>query len=219
MLKNFINKNKKSTKLLLNLAALLLGLLLPFSFAPYNQFWLMFPLLTGLFVITVNQLPKVAFQRGWLFGFGWFVHGVSWIYYSLHVHGGAPVIMAYIMVALMAACLALFPALALYFARKLFNVSISKQLYLIFPLCLLLGEWLRGYVLTGLPWLQLGYAQIDTPLAGYVPLIGGLGISGLVALISGLLAWMLLEKKISVSSYYYYFYLVTGLCFNESRLG
>jgi len=199
MLHNYINKNKKFRKPLLNLSALLSGLLLPFSFAPYNHNWLMFPLLIWLFVITVNQLPKVAFQRGWLFGFGWLVHGVSWIYYSLHVHGGAPAFLAYLIISLLAAYLALFPGLALYLARKLFNVSISKQLYLVFPVFWLLGEWLRGYFLTGFSWLQLGYAQIDTPLAGYAPVIGGLGISGLIALTSGLLAWVLFEKKYQYS--------------------
>jgi len=195
MLQNFVNKNKKSRKLLLNLSALLSGLLLPFSFAPYNQFWLMFPLLIWLFVIVVNQLPKIAFQRGWLFGFGWLAHGTSWIYYSLHVHGGAPSFLAYLIIGLLAAYLALFPGLMFYLSRKLFNVSVSKQLYFVFPTFLLIGEWLRGYFLTGFSWLQLGYAQIDTPLAGYASLIGGLGVSGMCALTSGLLAWMILEKK------------------------
>ena len=38
---------------------------------------------------------------------------------------------------------------------------------LVLPLMFTLFEWLRGYVLTGFPWLQPGYAQIDTWLSGY----------------------------------------------------
>jgi apolipoprotein N-acyltransferase len=195
MLINYIKKNKKTRKLLLDLSVLFSGLLLPFSFAPYHQFWLMFPLLSWLFIVCVDQAPKIAFKRGWLFSFGWLAHGSSWIYYSLHVHGGAPAFLAYLIIGLLAAYLSLFPGLVFYTVRKFFNVSIAKQLYFVFPLGILLAEWLRGYVLTGFSWVQLGYAQIDTPLAGYAPVIGGLGITGIVALISGLLAWGVVEKK------------------------
>ncbi|MCW9013354.1 MAG: apolipoprotein N-acyltransferase [Gammaproteobacteria bacterium] len=194
MLLDYIKTKNKTRIKLLDFTALIAGLLLPFSYAPYNQFWLMFPLLGWLFLITVNQLPKRAFYRGWWFGMGWFAHGISWIYYSLHYHGNTPVFLATLIILLLAAYLSLFPGLALYSARKFFKATLTKQLAVIFPLFWLLSEWLRGYFLTGFPWLQTGYAQIDTPLAGYAPVIGGLGMSGLVALSSGLLAIAVCKK-------------------------
>jgi apolipoprotein N-acyltransferase len=53
------------------------------------------------------------------------------------------------------------------------------------------GCWrngLRGWVFTGFPWLNLGYSQIETPLAGFAPLLGVYGVSWLTALLAGLLA-------------------------------
>lgn len=192
----FINKGVKSRRVLIDVSVFVSGLLLAFAFAPYNHAWLMFVLLAWVMLCIVDQTPGKAFWRGWLFGLGGFVHGIHWIYYSLYYHGGTPFILASALVVLLSAYLALFPALAFYIARKWFPVSIEKQLLLLFPASWLLTEWLRGYVFTGFPWLQLGYAQIDTALAGYGPLIGGLGLGGLTMLSAGLLAMLALNKKI-----------------------
>jgi len=54
----------------------------------------------------------------------------------------------------------------------------------------LLCEWLRGWVLTGFPWLAVGYSQTPpSPLAGFLPMLGVYGVGGLVALIAGVLAY------------------------------
>ena len=188
MISKLFDKRHKGKQLFFDISALPAGLLLAYAFAPYDHFWLAFPLLAWLFLICVYASPGRAFRRGWLFGFGWFVHGVHWIYYSLHYHGGTPDILAGIIVALLAAYLALFPALALYAAQKFFSVSARYKLIVIMPALWLMSEWLRGYFLTGFPWLQSGYSQLDAPLAGYAPLIGALGVSGLLALSAGLLA-------------------------------
>ncbi len=178
------------------LACLSSGALLPFSFAPYNLFWLQFVLLCLLFFTCIQQSPRRVFVRGLLFGLGWFAHGVHWIYYSLHLHGGAPLFLALLMVFLMGLVLALFPALALYLSNRFYRLNNTQQLLIVYPLMLTLFEWLRGYVLTGFPWLQLGYAHIDTPLSGYAPLFGGLGVGYIVALLSAVMVLSFLKRKI-----------------------
>lgn len=176
-------------------SAFIAGLLLPFAYAPYDQFWITFPLLGWLFFLVHKQTARRAALLGWLFGLGWFFHGVHWIYYSLHYHGGTPMWLVIIMLALLSAYLAIFPALAMYVAQKLFNTSRIIKVIVVLPALWVLSEWLRGWLFTGFPWLQIGYAQIDTPLAGYAPLVGGLGVSYFSALTAGLLIMLLMGGK------------------------
>ena len=187
----YLNSHLRIREFVLYLALFSSGLLLVFGFAPYNQFWLVYPLIAGWFMLIVNQPAGSVFKRSFWFSLGWFSHGIYWIYYSLHMHGGAPAVMAVFMVFCLAAVLALFPAVCLWLSRKYIVLNHKWQLLLLFPLALLMAEWLRGVVLTGLPWVQLGYSQVDTPLAGYAPVIGGLGVTALTAFIAGILAYMM----------------------------
>ncbi|MEY3201581.1 MAG: hypothetical protein RIR70_1131, partial [Pseudomonadota bacterium] len=53
------------------------------------------------------------------------------------------------------------------------------------------GEWLRGVVLTGFPWLAVGYSQSPpSPLAGFAPIFGVYGVGFVTALLAGLMAVM-----------------------------
>src|SRR5204862_4393893 len=56
-----------------------------------------------------------------------------------------------------------------------------------FPAAWTLFEWLRGWVFTGVPWLALGYSQLDSRLAGLAPVVGVYGVSFATALCAGLL--------------------------------
>src|SRR5207237_9333011 len=55
------------------------------------------------------------------------------------------------------------------------------------PALWVLFEWWRGWFLSGFPWLNLGYSQIDTPLGAYAPLVGVYGVSLFTAISAGLL--------------------------------
>ena len=67
---------------------------------------------------------------------------------------------------------------------------------MVMPLVWLLIEYLRGYlVLNGFPWLQTGYSQLETPLAGYIPVAGVYGTGFLAALTAAAMVTIVQFRK------------------------
>ncbi|GIR71052.1 MAG: hypothetical protein CM15mP74_23030 [Halieaceae bacterium] len=52
----------------------------------------------------------------------------------------------------------------------------------------MLFEWLRSWLLTGFPWLYAGYGALDSPLAGWIPVVGVYGTSWFLVAIGCLVA-------------------------------
>lgn len=171
-----------------NALALFAGALTPFAFAPFNFFPLAFIGPALLFLTWHGASRAQAAWRGFLFGFGLFGVGVSWVYVSLHTFGNMPPVLAGIAVVLFAGGLALFPALAGWLQGHFARLGGALHLALFVPGAWVFVEWLRGWVLTGFPWLNLGYSQTDTPIANLAPWLGVYGMSFAVALTAGLLA-------------------------------
>jgi apolipoprotein N-acyltransferase len=173
------------------LAALLGALAVP-GFAPLGWFPLPILSLAGLFWLAADVAPKRAFRLGWAYGLGLFLAGVSWVYVSISTYGGMPAPIAALATLLFCAFVALFPALALGLGARLSGPGCRRSA-LALPAAWVLGEWTRGWIFTGFPWLALGYSQVpDSPLAGYAPVLGVYGVSLLAALSAGLLTLLLL---------------------------
>jgi len=171
-----------------SLLALCAGVLAVFSFAPFGWF-LLAPLALALLLESLrHSSPRAAFWRGWLFGLGLFGVGVFWIRISLNEFGNLPPVAANLLTLLFVAVMALFVALFAWAQRRLAPEPGPRVLLLVFPALWMLIEWIRGWFLTGFPWLTLGYSQTDGPLSGYAPLLGVHGVSLAVAL-SGALLW------------------------------
>ncbi|MCW9047703.1 MAG: apolipoprotein N-acyltransferase [Gammaproteobacteria bacterium] len=184
---------------IIEVLSLICGALLPFSFSPYDYFWLQFPLISFIFIACLGQKPSVTFRRAFLFGMGWFGHGIYWLFYSLHYHGGMPEPVAVTTIVLLAAYMSLFPAFSFYLANRLIKTSEFNMLVVIYPISWMLFDWFRGYFLTGFPWVQIGIAHIDTYLSGYGPVVGGLGIGLIVTVISGLLSASLFKSNFKIA--------------------
>lgn len=175
-------------------AAFLLGAAVPFAFAPFGRYPLAVAALALLFLLLRGRAPGAAFRLAYAFGLGMFGIGVNWVYISIHYFGHSPLPAAIGVMLLLVAFLSLFPAaLAWAVARGAPGGTGGEtaRLLLILPAGWALAEWVRGWLFTGFPWLNIGYTQIDAPLAGYAPLLGIYGLGWLVALSAGLLAWTL----------------------------
>ncbi|CAH1209481.1 Apolipoprotein N-acyltransferase [Candidatus Nitrotoga sp. BS] len=169
--------------------AFCLGLLTVLGFAPFSLFPLVIFTLAALFWLWQRANGKrAAAWLGFFFGFGLFSAGTGWLYIAQHDYGGMPVLLALFTTALLAAFLALFPALIGYLQAMLRVPSWARLIFLIPALWVLL-EWIRGLLFTGFPWLTVAYSQVSaSPLVGYAPLFGVYGVSLAVTLSAGLLA-------------------------------
>lgn len=156
-----------------NLLALVAGALTTLSLAPFD-IWPLALLSIGLIYLGLRELPaKQAAGRGWCYGFGLFASGVSWVYVSIHDFGAAPPLLAGALTLGFVAGLALFFALLGWLWSRWFRQSSSPLTnVLVFTALWLALDALRGWVLTGFPWLYAGYSQLEGPLAGLAPLGG-----------------------------------------------
>ncbi len=173
------------------LAALLLGAVSVLAYAPVGWFPLVFLTLGGLFALLgeLGDGPRRSRDGaliGAAFGAGLFIAGVSWVYVSLSVFGGMPTPVAALATLLFCLVLAGFPAAAAALFVRLAPVAWLPRA-LIFAALWTLAEYLRGWVLTGFPWLAVGYAQgPPSPLAGFAPVFGVYGLTLLSALLAAL---------------------------------
>ena len=165
-----------------NWLSFILGLSLVFAYAPFSQWYLMLFIPAIFFYHLSNKPPKKSAKLMFFFALGWFASGISWVHVSIDQFGGLPVIVSLGLMLLLCLYLALFPALAAYLTACFSNKK-QLDLWLLIPFWLIC-EYLRSVVLTGFPWLSLGYSQIDSPLANFAPLIGEVGITALIILIN-----------------------------------
>lgn len=188
------------------LCAAALGALNTLSFAPTpHGGWLAIAIFAVFYLgLTRTTGWKSALFTGWAFGFGNFVTGVWWLYVSMHFYGGMPAPLAGGAVALFSLYLGLYPALAAviwsFCAGHASNGRVDNRPFsptwhgaFAFASAWALGEWARGYVFTGFPWLSSGYTQVDGPLAGFAPIAGVYGVGWVLALVAALVVQVLVR--------------------------
>jgi apolipoprotein N-acyltransferase len=160
---------------------------MPLAFAPFDLAPIALLSLALLFYSWRETGPWQSFQIGYLFGLAQFGVGVSWVYISLHDYGGASPVAAAALTCALVAFLALYPALAGAISARLFQTNPILRMIVAYPALWTLTEWVRGWFISGFPWLNVGYSQLDTPIAGFAPVIGVYGVGWLTALSAGLI--------------------------------
>jgi len=130
--------------------------------------------------------PRRAAALGFTFGTAWLCAGTWWLFVSLHRYGGLPAWLAVLAVFALSAFLSLYLASAMAAVARWRSAGTAPSAVL-FAAAWLLAELARGVIFTGFPWLAVGYAYVDSPLAGLAP---WLGVYGLGAVAAGLAAWI-----------------------------
>ncbi len=189
--------------------AFFLGALSTLSFAPFN-IWLLALLcpagLMGLWVqmdsapresttTTVRAKARRGASLGFAYGLGSFAAGTWWLYISIRIFGQAPLWVALIVMSALVLVMASYYAALGYAVLRWMPLGSALGLCLLVPCAWLLVEWLRGWFLSGFPWMSLGYSQTDTWLSGFAPLIGVYGLSGCLLVMAGTSIWVLSKGR------------------------
>lgn len=135
-----------------------------------------------------GQRPLRALSLGFAAGLVYFVGTTYWTSSVLATFGGLPLALAILAMLLLAAYLALFPALGAVVTARMVNRAGLLGLFFAVP-AWVATEFLRGLLFGGFPWVPLGNSQVTVlPVAQLASVLGVYGVSALVALVNASLA-------------------------------
>lgn len=154
----------------------LCGALTMSSFAPVGWYAVAPILLLPLLAASLYLPAKTAARIGFCYGSGLFLTGTYWLYISIHVFGQAPLWVALIIMLGLVMFMGLYYALTAWLISRL-AAGRPARFLLVAPTAWVTIEWIRGWFISGFPWMSLGYSQIDSPLAGLAPVVGVYGLS------------------------------------------
>ncbi len=174
--------------------ALLSGALLALSFPKYGHAAFAWTALAPLWIAVAIDRRR-AFVLGWAAGALHFSLTVSWVVEVMHLHGGLPMVVAWLVMLLLAAYLALYPALAAALLGRAIDRHGVGALWLA-PWLWVAAEWLRGWVGGGFPWALLGTSQAGVaPVIQLASVTGVFGVSLLLALVSTATAVLVVSRR------------------------
>jgi apolipoprotein N-acyltransferase len=152
---------------ILYLTPFFIGLLTVFSFQPFNITLLNLLILPIFFYLTVyiNKRSKSTFRKkpykknlfifGSLFGFGFYLSGVSWITYSLTFDENFKILIPFALI-LIPLFLSLFSGFTILLIGPYLSYNISS--IFIFSGALSFSDYLRAKLFTGFPWNLWAYS-------------------------------------------------------------
>ncbi len=156
--------------LILYIIPLIIGLLTVISFHPFNITiinLIIFPLLFYL-IVYINKKSKSIYRKkplrknlfifGLLFGFGFYLSGISWIVNSLTFDDNFKVLIPFAII-LIPLFLSLFIALPILFIGPYLNFSFASVF--LFSGIIAFSDYLRAQILTGFPWNLWAYSSVS----------------------------------------------------------
>lgn len=150
------------------------------------------PIIGGaLLLVLLSARPlSQSFGLGFAFGVGHFIVGLWWIATAFTFQAAMPTWMGWVAVVGLSACLALYPAIAAFAARRLATRIVPLSLW--FAGLFILTEILRGTLFSGFSWNPLGSGWLQLEgVSALAAIIGANGLSGIALLCAGSLAVLL----------------------------
>jgi apolipoprotein N-acyltransferase len=152
-------------------------------------------------LVTLCEGPlRRAFWLGLLTGGIYFTGTLYWITRVMVVYGGVPTALAVPINAALVAYLALFPALFALIVRRLI-AAYGLNALIAAPFVWIATEFGREHLLTGFPWVLLGYSQTSVlQVAQLASVVGVYGVSLLVAAVSAALALAVRRRYVPIAT-------------------
>jgi apolipoprotein N-acyltransferase len=177
--------------------ALVSGVLLCLSLPGSGGLWpLLFVALVPLLAVLPTAKPGQAVRYGLATGMVHYLTLLYWIVIVLGRYGGLPWYFSYPALLLLAFVLSLFFVVFTVAARYLL-VESSPFLALWALPCIWVGlDWVRSFLFTGFPWMDLGYGLWNVPrLIQVSDITGHYGVTFIILLINSLAALLLTERS------------------------
>ena len=163
--------------------AVVTGILLALSFPKPGLSLLAWGAFVPLLWVLAETTPRQAFRLGFSAGFVAYAGIVYWLTIVMNSYGKLSLPVSLMLTLVMAAYLALYPAVACALVRSSEIGGVSPGFS--FPVVWVGLEYLRSFALTGFPWASLGYSQYRTlPLIQIADLVGVYGVSFLIVLVN-----------------------------------
>jgi len=176
------------------LLAVLGGVLQTLSW-PWPGLWpLCFVTLVPLLLAVDGQSGRRAFSLGWVYGMSLSLTSLPWIADVLVGYGGLGFFLGWLVTGLLAAILAVYPALFAWISTLRVSGPVAWILVGSVAWCGL--DWLKNWVFTGFNWTPLAGPLILSPEMGQAAdLFGFYGLGFFVALVNFLLAAAIFKRR------------------------
>ncbi|MCD4812572.1 apolipoprotein N-acyltransferase [bacterium] len=140
--------------------------------------FLAFVCLVPLLMVRSPQRPWSAWRLGFVFGMVYLGGAILWMAGMKSMHPLGP--LAWL---ILSAYLACYPALFLWAYHKLLARRIS--VWIAAPMLWIVLEYVRDYLISGFPWVALGYAHYQNPfMLAVAPVTGVWGLSWITVLVN-----------------------------------
>ncbi len=175
-------------------------MLLCLGFAPFYAWFIAIFMPAIVFKIWYRLPRHWVFLSGFLFGAGLYGAGVSWVYQSIAHFSQASTFVSFALSSLFIMYFSLYYGLLAVFVRYLIPLHSNWQILLVWPSLWVLMEYAFGHILTGFPWLLVGYTQVNSPLHVFAPWVGVYGLSFITIVMSAIL--VILTQQSELKKYY-----------------